>query len=46
MEFEANPCVKVPTIHPFEAVGGNSSDQRQPNGKEKLVTISVFIAVS
>lgn len=46
MELEANPCVKVLTVHLFEAVGGNSSDQRQPNGKEKLVSTSVFIAVS
>lgn len=46
MELEANPCIKVPTIHLLEAFGRNSSDQKQPNGKKKLVSISVFIAVS
>lgn len=46
IELEANPCVKVPIIHPFEAISANSSDQRQPNGNEKLVSTTVFIAVS
>lgn len=46
VEPEANPCVQVPTIPPFEAISGNSSDQRQPNRNEKLVSTSVFIAVS
>lgn len=23
IELEANPCVKVPTLHPFEAISGN-----------------------
>lgn len=46
IELEANPCVKVPTFHPFEAISGNSSDQRQPNGNEKLVSTCISVAVS
>lgn len=46
IELEANPCVKVPVTHPFEAISGKSSEQRQPNGNEKLVSTTVFIAVS
>lgn len=46
IELEDNPCVKVPTVHPFEASSGNTSDQRQPNGNEELVSTSVFITVS
>lgn len=28
IELEDNPCVKMPTIRPFEASSGNTSDQR------------------